>query len=30
MEAKWKSMQAEGQAKEQLREKFEQICKESR
>ena len=30
MEAKWKSLQAEGQAKEQLREKFEQICKESR
>jgi len=29
-EAKWKSMQAAGQFKEQLREKFEQICKESR
>ena len=30
MEAKWKSMQAVGQFKEQLREKLEQICKESR
>ena len=30
MEAKWKSMQAAGQFKEQLKEKFEQICKESR
>jgi len=30
MEAKWKSMQAVGQFKEQLREKFEQICKESK
>jgi len=30
MEAKWKSMQAVGQFKEQLKEKFEQICKESR
>ena len=30
MEAKWKSMQALGQIKDQLREKFEQICKESR
>jgi len=30
MEAKWKAMQAVGQAKDQLKEKFEQICKESR
>ena len=30
METKYKSMQAVGQIKEQLREKFEQICKESR
>ena len=30
MEAKWKSLQASGQFKEQLMEKFEQICKESR
>jgi hypothetical protein len=30
MEAKWKAMQAVGQVKEQLREKFEQICKESK
>jgi len=30
MEAKWKSMQAVGDFKEQLREKFEQICKENR
>jgi len=30
MEAKCKSMQAVGQLKEQLCEKFEQICKESR
>ena len=30
MEAKWKSIQAAGQVKEQLVEKFEQICKESR
>ena len=30
MEAKWKSMQAVGQFKEQLKEKFEQLCKESK
>ena len=30
MEAKWKSMQAVGEFKEQLTEKFEQICKENR
>lgn len=30
MEAKWKSMQAVGQFKEQLKEKFDQICKENR
>jgi len=30
MEAKWASMQALGQAKEQLREKFQQICKENK
>ena len=30
MEAKWKSMQAVGQIKDQLKEKFEQICKESK
>jgi len=30
MEAKWKAMQAGAQVKEQLIEKFEQICKESR
>ena len=30
MEAKWKAMQAVGQAKDQLKEKFEQICKESK
>ena len=30
MEAKWKSMQAVGQAKADLKMKFQEICKESR